>query len=342
MAGRVLQAAVVGASSLLGKELVQEISQSAAAVWDLRLLDESDEAEGQLTSAGDEAFVIHKLSDASFEGVDVLFFAGTAQATRQYSVAATRAGAAIVDLTGALDGEPGFLVRSPWMQNGQKPDLTTVGVVNPHPAALMLALVAERVDARFGVEDIAATILEPASQAGAKGVDELHQQTISLLSFQELPKEVFGTQVAFNLQSALGEDGSVRLSETRMRVRQDLARLLDGRLHEGVSVQVLQAPVFHGYVISSHVRLGVAASVADVRSILGNGVVSAQPEIVASNQAATESSELLVNVDAETPAAEPTKSYWLTLAADNLGLAARSAVQAALELVALRPAARVQ
>ena len=41
MAGSVLRAAVVGASTLQGKELAEEIGGSAAAAWDLRLLDVS-------------------------------------------------------------------------------------------------------------------------------------------------------------------------------------------------------------------------------------------------------------------------------------------------------------
>ncbi len=242
MAGRVIQAAVVGASTLLGKELMQEISESGAAAWDMRLLDESDEAEGQLTSAGDEALVIHKLSGTSFEGVDVLFFAGTKESTTKYAAAATKAGAAIVDLTGALAGEPGFVVRSPWLEQSVRPDLMTVGIVAPHPAALMLATVIARLESRFGVASVAATMLEPASEAGSAGVDELHQQTVGLLSFQEVPKQVYGTQVAFNVPGALGSEAAPSLAETRARIAKDTAFLLGSGFGGSVSLQLLQAP----------------------------------------------------------------------------------------------------
>ena len=35
-------------------------------------------------------------------------------------------------------------------------------------------------------------------------MDELHQQTVNLLSFQPLPKDVFDAQVAFNLVARYG------------------------------------------------------------------------------------------------------------------------------------------
>ncbi len=339
MAGKVLQAAVVGASTLLGKELTQEISESAAAAWDMRLLDESDEAEGQLTSAGDEALVIHKLSGTSFEGVDVLFFAGTKESTTEYAAAAKKAGAAIVDLTGALAGHPGFVVRSPWLQQDVRPDLTTVGIVAPHPAALMLATVMTRLESRFGVASMVATLLEPASEAGSAGVDELHQQTVGLLSFQEVPKVVYGTQVAFNVPGVLGSEAGTSLADTRARIAKDMAFLLGTGFSGNVSLQLLQAPVFHGYIASAYVQLRKPAASEEVRSALHGGIVVAEAETAPSNQAATESGDLLVRVDA---VADPGEAYWLTMAADNLRIAARNAVSAAMELVALRPAARVQ
>ena len=42
-------------------------------------------------------------------------------------------------------------------------------------------------------------MFEPASEHGQRGMDELHQQTVNLLSFQPLPKDVFDAQVAFNM-----------------------------------------------------------------------------------------------------------------------------------------------
>ena len=177
MTGRVVHAAVVGASTLLGKELVGEIAESAAAAWDLRLLGDA-ENDSQLTAAGEEALVIHKLGATSLEGMDVVFFASTAEEAQGNGAAALRAGAGVVDLSGGLRGEADLLVRSPWIDQGRRPDLMTRGVLTPHPAALMLALAADRLLRRFGAVVLTATVLEPASEAGAAGGDELHQQTV--------------------------------------------------------------------------------------------------------------------------------------------------------------------
>lgn len=112
MAGKILQAAVVGAGTLLGKELLDEISNSAAAVWDLRLFGDGEETEGQLTSVGDEALVMRTVANGSFTGLDLVMFAGDREEARRFGPLAVKAGAAVVDLTGALQGSEGFLLHS--------------------------------------------------------------------------------------------------------------------------------------------------------------------------------------------------------------------------------------
>ena len=62
---------------------------------------------------------------------------------------------------------------------------------------------------------VVATVFEPASEHGQKGMDELHEQTVNLLSFQQLPKKVFDTQVAFNMVARYGEQSVPALASDR-------------------------------------------------------------------------------------------------------------------------------
>ena len=145
--------------------------------------------------------------------------------------------------------------------------------------------------------------------------------------------------MAFNLQASLGEEGAVHLAATRDRIRKDALSLLGSGLSGSVSVNLIQAPVFHGYLLSVYTRLARAVSEEEIRAALAGGIVSAQADTQPSNQAAVESGELMISVRAD--AGEP-GAAWLLLAADNLRLAARTAVAAAMDLAALRPSSGVQ
>src|SRR5438445_3290637 len=163
MTNREYRIGIVGASSLVGKELSEELGASSLAASDVVLLDEEDAA-GQLTAAADEVAFIQRLEASSLERMDFVFFAGGAEVTKKHWQEARRAGASIVDLTYALEGEKNVLVRAPWVAEvlgvaevpGGKaqhnlPDLNTPAVVVAHPIAVMLALVAGRLEAKLAL-----------------------------------------------------------------------------------------------------------------------------------------------------------------------------------------------
>ena len=229
---------IVGASSLAGKELSDELQESLLGAAEFVLLDD-EEVAGQVTAAGDEVAFIQRIEASSFERMDFVFFTGNAAETKKHWRQARRAGASIVDLTYALEKEPDVLVRSPleelWTtglpRGGTKaPDLKTPAVVAAHPAAVMLALVASRLSAKVRLTGIAATVMEPASEHGRAAMDELHQQTVNLLSFTAVPREQFDAQVAFNLLPSLGEAAKVKLSDVRERIQTHYEVISNGTL----------------------------------------------------------------------------------------------------------------
>lgn len=351
MANEMFRIGIVGASSLVGKELSDELGESLLAASDFVLLDEEDAA-GQMTAAGDEVAFIQRLEAAAFERMDFVFFAGDAAATKKHWQDARRAGASIVDLTYALEKEKDVLVRSPWvtealgtetLRNGKEPDLNTPAVVAAHPAVVMIGLAVARLQAKLPLNSIAAMVMEPASEHGRPAMDELHQQTVNLLSFQSLPREQYDAQVSFNMLPALGESAKVKLSATEKRIRDQYAELSGGVL-PALALQLVQAPVFHGYVVSLLVELGKAATVEQVEAALAGehvDVVSDESD-PPSNLSATGQEDIMVRVSKDSGGDKRGTRFWLWLAADNLKLAALNAIACASELRRLRPQGKVQ
>jgi aspartate-semialdehyde dehydrogenase len=338
MSGKILRAAVVGASTLLGKELADELNGATNAVWDITLLDTED-AVGTITAAGDEALVIQTISELSFVGIDVAFFAGDASTTLEFWKAAQVAGASIVDLTGALEGQPHVLVRSPLVEAGTRPDISTLAEVSAHPAAIMLALATAKLHPA-GLIRMAATVLQPASELGNAGIEEVHQQTVGLLSFQPLKKEIYDAQVAFNVVASLGAAAKLNLENNRDKIHRQIG-ILDGEgAAASVTLQLLQAPVFHGYTASVYLEMSQVLDEEQVRKVLLGDASQLLEDESPSNEIVAGRGEVLVRVTAAS--AKQGSAFWLWMAADNLRLAARNAAACAVELVQLKPTSGVQ
>jgi aspartate-semialdehyde dehydrogenase len=218
-------------------------------------------------------------------------------------------------------------------------------VVPAHPAALALALVLERLQLAAPVRFAAATVLEPASAFGRAAMDELHQQTVSLLSFQGLPRAVYDAQAAYNLLSGLGESATINLTAEEARIRRHYEALGGGRW-PAVLLQVIHAPVFHGHTFSIVVTLERAVDIVALEEALGGEHVDLVMEDTdsPSNLAATGQNDVLVRLRPEKDGRNPnqTARLWVWAASDNLRLHAQNAVECALDLRRLRPAGTVQ
>lgn len=329
---------IVGASTLLGKELIEELNTSEAA-WDLRVADTADSS-GQLVAGGDEALFVQELTPDVFNNRDIAFFATTPQTTRTHWHEAQTAGAAIVDLSDALEDEPGAIVSSPWIPNAPLFSAQTAILIPAHPAAVMLALVASRLSTAFGRVHLAATVLEPASQQGSQGLDELHQQTVNILGFHSLPQEVYDAQIAFNMRVGVGESAKVGMTQISATIRRHLKVIAGEGIASSVSFQLVQAPVFHGYTMSVYAQLPAGADPAAVRRALGGGIIhmTAAGDEAPTNQSVAEDSGIAISLTPEAASVSEVRGYWLWMAADNLKLAARHAKACAEQIAKSRAA----
>jgi len=325
---------------------------------DIVLLDESVMA-GTLTEAGGEATFIRALDEDSFEGVRFAFFAGTALDADQNWQTAQRAGATVIDLTGAAAASAASQAVA-WIPSVAKllPPQTNSGAngsakaqvySSPGAAVILGCTVAAALSivsapaGLAGIGQLPAMMLlfPPVSERDQAGVDELESQTTNLLSFRPIEQPVFDAQVAFNLLSAYGDDCKPALAETRRTVAREVAEYIRGRVAVP-AIQLVQAPVFYGYAFAAYVDFGspdVAGMARGrelpdqlVQAFANLGVkVAADGEPTPSNVSVAGEGEIqMARIDAD----PNTGGAWMWGVADNLRLAATNAVRIAEELIA--------
>lgn len=342
-AGNLYRLVIVGAASLKGKEVAEVLTDRNFPSLDVKLLDD-DEALGKLESMGDEVSFIQSVRPEQFDRVDFTFFASDADSTRKNWKTARDKGSAIVDLSFALENEAGALVRSPWLERQlgqtQAPDLQPGPSVVAHSASIVLGLLLLRAQKAGAIKRVVANVYEPASEHGQKGMDELHEQTVNLLSFQPLPKKIFDTQVAFNMVTRYGEQAMPPLSTVEQRILKHYHQIA-GASAPTPSLLVVQAPIFHGHAFAIHLEMSAAVDIELLSQALAGEHVTithlaedAPSNVNAAGQAAIQLSLL---PDASNPSA-----VWLWAATDNLRIAATTAVECAESMAATRPRGKIQ
>jgi len=335
--------AVVGAATLKGKEVAEVLKDRGFPAREIKLLDD-DESLGQLEALGDEVSFIQNATPDQFDKVDFTFFASEEKFTREHWKFARNAGSAIIDLSYALENEPGASVRSPWVERQLDylvaPELQPAPVVNAHPAAVVLALIVLRAQHAGALRNVIADVFEPASEHGQKGMDELHEQTVNLLSFQQLPKNIFDTQVAFNLVMRYGEKSMPALETIERRIVDHYRRISAGSIPTP-ALRLLQAPIFHGHAFSIYVEVEKPVALGDMaQALAGEHVnIARRAEDSPSNVNAAGQEEILLSVARDV---NHETGFWIWAAADNLRIAAGTAVECAQSMAAARPRGQIQ
>ncbi len=341
--GGLFRVAIVGAATLKGREMKEVLSDRNFPAQDIRLLDD-DESLGQLEAVGEEPTFIQSVLPEHLENVDFTFFASDESFTRRSWQMARKAGSDIIDLSYAIENEKGVLLRAPWIEHElnipPRVDFAVTPVAIAHPAAVVLALLMLRASKIGRITRTVATAFEPASEHGKRGMDELHEQTVNLLSFQQLPKSVFDSQVAFNLLDRYGEHSLPSLDSVESRIQRHFRHLVGDRVIVP-SLMLLQAPIFHGYAFSLYIEVEQAAQIEELTAALSGEHVDVlqggeeSPSNV--NAAGQEQIQVFARRDSQND-----KGFWIWAAADNLRIAALTAAESAESMIAARPRGTVQ
>ena len=207
-----------------------------------------------------------------------------------------------------------------------------------HPAAIALALFLRRLQCHDPIRRSVIQIFAPASEHGTKGVEELQQQTVSLLSFKSCRRPSSTRKSASTCWRATARKPRQPLEEIELRIERHLATLLACRARARARpcrrLRLIQAPVFHGYSFSA---------MGGVRRSPRRGGPGRQPgESTQSTYAERNWSRPTTwarparaasAVGAITPDRNHADACWFWLVADNLRLAAENAVMVARQLV---------
>lgn len=329
--------AIVGASSLLGKELAQVLEDRHFPMSDLVLLDTSVQA-GTLTEAAGEPTFIRSLAEDSFDGANFAFFAGNPLDANQNWSVARRAGASVIDMTGAVAVSGEAVARIPSLDADlpPKPGAASNGSGDPagyiSPSApVIIACTLAAALGKFHPERVTIFFFPPVSERDQVGVVELENQTRNLLAFREIGESGFGAQIAFNLLPRYGEESRPRLEDIRSEISRNVALYLSGR-GPVPAIQLVQTPVFYGYAFAAFADFKTPVAPERLEGALASlGVkIVGVGEVPPNNISVAGESEIqLSRIEPDPGVAQ---GVWLWGVADSLRLAATNAVRIAEEL----------
>jgi len=229
---------IVNPLTLVGNEIKTILRERAFPYAKVALLDASGTAHGALTEVDDEPAMVASVAQEGLDDLDLVFFCGPAEPNRQWLARQAEDDFIAIDLSQPTTTEDGKLAIA-----GVNLEELTAGdelLVSPHPVAIPIALILHQIGTQSPVEICTATVVQPASEFEQAGVEELAQQTISVLNIHSVPKTVFDRQLAFNLYPALERNEEFIVSQIR--------GITDPRTQ--IALLITQGTIFHSHTFS--------------------------------------------------------------------------------------------
>ena len=166
-----------------------------------------------------ETYHVLPATENSFEGLDIVLFAGKTDVAIQLKDAVVKAGAKMIDNSRAFRQDPDVPLVVPQV-NAEDLDWNKGVIANPNcTTAIMLEAVAPLHKAKK-VKRIVAATYQAASGAGAPGLAELEQQMKEYVDGKALTVKAFQHQLTYNLLPHIDkfdETNWYTLEELKMR-----------------------------------------------------------------------------------------------------------------------------
>ena len=317
----------MGGDTLLAKE-VRELLEQCKTAPHIELISAAAENAAMLGADDEEVLALVPLTAESLMGSKVAFLAGSEASSRRALKLNPPDGPVLIDLSGALEDQPHARLRAPSAEPTRSlPEPGRIPVI-AHPAAIACAMLLASLSKIAPLRESIIHVFEPASERGKKGLDELRQQTVGVLSFQKLKTDVFDTQLGFNLLARYGEEALEPLEGVEERILRHVASLLASYPAIPMpSLRLIQAPVFHGHSFSVWVEFDENPGPVALAEGLAAAGFDVRPDDPPTNVSIAGMSGLSVGAIAADP--NQPRACWIWMVSDNLRLSAENALAVA-------------
>lgn len=257
---------VVGATGLVGREMLKILEQRNFPISTLRLF-ASDRSVGRRMRVRGEEIVIEEAREDNFEGLDFVLLAVGSEISRKLAPAAARAGAIVIDNSAAFRMDPEVPLVIPEV-NPQDLESHKGIIANPNCATIQLLVALYPLHKVNRIKRIVVATYQSVSGWGAAAVEELREQTRRILQGEEeLEPGVLPCQIGFNLFPQIDSFAEDDYTKEEWKMINETRKILhdDSIL---ISATCVRVPVFVGHSEAVHVEFTNPITPQEAREIL--------------------------------------------------------------------------
>ncbi len=268
MTDKTFDIAVVGATGLVGETLFRVLEERNFPVGNIYPL-ASNRSVGKSIMFRGSSHPILELTDFDFSRVQIGLFSAGAVISKEFGPKAAAAGCIVIDNTSEFRYEDDIPLMVPEVNPHVLEQYRNRNIIaNPNCSTIQLVVALKPIYDAVGIERIQVATYQSVSGAGRKGIDELAEQSIALMSGKAPPPaKVVPKRIAFNAVPQIDRFEDNGYTREEMKIVWETRKILEDPTLR-VSATAVRVPVFYGHSEAVSLETRTKITVADVRALL--------------------------------------------------------------------------
>jgi aspartate-semialdehyde dehydrogenase len=259
--------AVAGATGAVGNQMLTCLEERDFPVKSIKLLASRRSVGRNLRFRGD-LIAVEELTEESFKGMDIALFSAGGAASKKYAPLAAKDGCVVVDNSSTWRMDTKVPLVVPEVNPHAIAGYTKKGIIaNPNCSTIQMVLPLNPIHKKYEIKRIVVSTYQAVSGTGKKAIDELFDQTRSMINFLDYEKKVYPHRIAFNciphidvfLDNGYTKEEIKMVNETRKILEDD---------NIGITATTVRVPVYFGHSESVNIETEKEISADQVRSLL--------------------------------------------------------------------------
>ncbi|HOV78706.1 MAG TPA: aspartate-semialdehyde dehydrogenase [Bacillota bacterium] len=256
---------VVGASGAVGQELLRILEEREFPVGELRLCATARSAGRKMEFRG-SSFTVEATKPESFDGMDIALFAGGA-ASKEFAPAAVERGCVVIDNSSNFRMEPSVPLVVPEV-NPDDVKYHQGIIANPNCSTIQMVVALKPVHDAAKIKRVVVATYQAVSGAGREGIDELTDQTRSLLLDEgEITLKVFPHQIAFNLIPHIDVFADMDYTKEEWKMVKETQKILHDETI-AITATTVRVPVYRSHSEAINIETERKLTAPEARKLL--------------------------------------------------------------------------
>ncbi|HET6460216.1 MAG TPA: aspartate-semialdehyde dehydrogenase [Syntrophales bacterium] len=259
--------AVVGATGVVGNEMVRILEEREFPVCNLTLL-ASERSIGKKLKFRGKSVPVHVLNEKSFSGIDIGLFSAGGGISERFAPIAAASGCVVIDNTSAFRMVPDIPLVVPEVNRKAIGMYRNKGIIaNPNCSTIQMVLALKPIHDAVGIKRVVVSTYQAVSGTGKEAIEELVKQTEALLSGRKPVVKVYPHRIAFNCLPHIDVFLDNGYSKEEIKMVNETKKIL-GDATIAVTATTVRVPVLFGHSESVNIETERKISAGEVRRIL--------------------------------------------------------------------------